>query len=49
VELAHAVKEVASQENCFQFLYNLQVGPVITLIKYYIKLFEDGLITTSRH
>lgn len=27
MELAHAVKEVASQGSHFQFLYNLQVGP----------------------
>lgn len=31
VELAHAVKEVASQESRFQLLYNLQVGPVVII------------------
>lgn len=42
MELAHAVKEVASQGSHFQFLYNLQVGPdeIICVKKKKKKLYE---------
>ncbi len=36
VELAQAVKKVASQNNHFQFLYNLQVRPCKIICKKHI-------------